>query len=81
MAELGLFGLWVPEEYGGLGADLKAIMLVIERLARASAVCALSLGNCGDATTPIVLGGSDEITRRYLPGIGAGGLIPCFALS
>jgi len=35
-AELGLFGLWIPEEYGGTGPDLMTPLLISERLARAS---------------------------------------------
>jgi alkylation response protein AidB-like acyl-CoA dehydrogenase len=80
-AELGLFGLWIPEEYGGSGPDLIAPLLISERLARASAAFALIYSNCGDACTPIVHAGSEELKRRYLPGIAAGELIPCFALS
>jgi alkylation response protein AidB-like acyl-CoA dehydrogenase len=80
-AELGLFGLWIPEKYGGSGPDLIAPLLISERLARASAAFALIFSNCGDACTPIVHAGSEELKQRYLPGIAAGELIPCFVLS
>ncbi len=79
--ELGLFGLWIPEAYGGIGPDLIAPLLISERLSRASAAFALIFSNCGDACTPIVHAGSEEMKRRWLPGIAAGKLIPCFALS
>lgn len=79
--ELGLFGLWIPEEYGGVGPDLIAPLLISERLSRASAAFALIFSNCGDACTPIVHAGSEELKRRWLPGIAAGKLIPCFSLS
>ena len=80
-AELGLFGLWIPEEYGGTGPDLMTPLLISERLARASASFALVYSNCGDACTPIVHAGAPHIKERYLPGIAAGTLIPCFSLS
>jgi alkylation response protein AidB-like acyl-CoA dehydrogenase len=80
-AELGLFGLWIPEAYGGSGPDLIAPLMISERLARASASFALIYSNCGDACTPIVHAASEELKRQYLPGIAAGKLIPCFALS
>src|SRR4051794_19496598 len=63
MAQLGLFGLWVPEEYDGLGGNLKAALLIAERIARMSGACALMFTNCGDATLPIVLGGSERVRR------------------
>ncbi|MGE0240837.1 MAG: acyl-CoA dehydrogenase family protein [Parvibaculaceae bacterium] len=80
-ADLGLFGLWIPEDYGGSGPDVVTPLLISERLARASAAFALIYSNCGDACTPIVHAASDDIKRKYLPGIATGGLIPCFALS
>jgi len=80
-AELGLFGLWIPEDYGGTGPDLIIPLLISERLARASASFALIYSNCGDACTPIVHAAREHIKRRYLPGIAAGTLIPCFSLS
>jgi alkylation response protein AidB-like acyl-CoA dehydrogenase len=79
--DLGLFGLWIPEEYGGTGPDMTTPLLISERLARASASFALVYSNCGDACTPIVHAGAPHIKERYLPGIAAGRLIPCFSLS
>ena len=81
MARMGLFGLWVPEAYGGLDWNLKASLLVAERVARVSGACALLFTNCGDATLPIILGGSARVKQAYLPGIARGELIPCFALT
>jgi alkylation response protein AidB-like acyl-CoA dehydrogenase len=78
---LGLFGLWIPEEYGGVGPDLVTPLLVCERLARESASFSLSVSNCGDATTPIVEAGSEAVKRQFLPRIASGEAIPCFALS
>jgi alkylation response protein AidB-like acyl-CoA dehydrogenase len=80
-AELGLFGLWIPEEFGGIGPDHTTPLLISERLARASASFALIFSNCGDACTPIVQAGSEAVKRKFLPGIASGELIPCFALS
>ncbi len=79
--QLGLFGLWIPEEYGGCGPDLVTPLLVCERLSEESLTFALNVSNCGDATTPIVLGGSEAAKRDFLPGIATGALIPAFALS
>jgi alkylation response protein AidB-like acyl-CoA dehydrogenase len=80
-AELGLFGLWIPPEFGGVGPDLIIPLLISECLARRSASFALVYSNCGDACTPIVHSASDALKQRFLPGIAAGELIPCFALS
>lgn len=80
-AKLGLFGLWIPEEYGGIGPDLVTPLLISERLARVSAAFALIFSNCGDACTPLVHAASEPIKQRFLPGIASGDLIPCFALS
>jgi alkylation response protein AidB-like acyl-CoA dehydrogenase len=80
-AGLGLLGLWVPEEYGGIGPDLVLPLLISERIARVSASFALSFSNCGDATTPIVVGGGPELKRALLPRIVSGEFIPCFCLT
>ncbi|MEA2623409.1 MAG: acyl-CoA dehydrogenase [Chloroflexota bacterium] len=81
LAELGLFSLWLPEEYGGVAADLRTIMLVEERLARVLGIAGLFVANCGDGATPILLGGSEELRQRYLPAIAAGELIPSICMT
>ncbi|MFO0996639.1 MAG: acyl-CoA dehydrogenase family protein [Alphaproteobacteria bacterium] len=80
-AKLGLFGLWIPEAYGGIGPDLVTPLLISERIARASPTFSLTFSNCGDATTPIVIGGTERIKRTWLPRIATGEIIPCFSLS
>jgi len=80
-AELGVFGLWIPEEFGGIGPDMVTPLLIAERIARDSASFSLSFSNCGDAATPIVIAGSDAVKRECLPRIARGESIPVFALT
>lgn len=80
-AAMGLFGLWIPPEFGGVGPDLITPLLVSERIARSSASFSLIFSNCGDATTPLVNAGSAELKKQYLPAIANGDVIPCFGLS
>lgn len=80
IGEIGLLGIWVPEEYGGVGADLKTSLLIAERIARVSGAVSLIFANCSDGVGPL-LAASEEVRARWLPGIATGELIPCFALS
>ena len=80
-AELGVFGLWIPQAYGGIGPDMVTPLLISERIARDSASFSLSFSNCGDAVTPIVIAGSDAVKREFLPSIASGEFIPVFALT
>ena len=81
VAELGLLGLWIPEEYGGTGPDLVTPLLISERFARVSPSFSLVFSNCGDATTPIVHAAPEHLKREWLPRIVSGEVIPCFSLS
>ena len=80
-ADLGLFGLGVPEEYGGLGRDIVTPLLISERIARASAAFTLTFNNTTDSTVPLVQAGSEAIKRRYLPAIARGEIIPCISIT
>jgi alkylation response protein AidB-like acyl-CoA dehydrogenase len=80
-AAMGLFGLGVPEEYGGLGRDIMTPLLISERLARESASFALTFNNTTDSTVPLAEAGSESIRRRYLPAIARGEVIPCISIS
>jgi len=80
-AEKGLLALWVPEAYGGIGADLLTQLLAVECLARVSPTFSLIFATAGDGSAPILHGASDELKGRYLPRIADGSCLPCFALS
>jgi len=80
-AKLGLLGLGVPEEYGGLGRDIITPLLISERMARESAAFALIFNNTTDSTVPIIDCASDALKRRYLPAVAAGELIPCISIT
>jgi acyl-CoA dehydrogenase len=81
-AELGLFGLSIPEEYGGLGLPMVAKALVYEQLGRTHAGFTSIIGtHCGIGVSVIVRAGSPEQKRRYLPALAAGEVIGAFALT
>ncbi|MGB6066883.1 MAG: acyl-CoA dehydrogenase family protein [Desulfomonilaceae bacterium] len=82
MRDLGLFGLGIPEEYGGLGLGLLGECLVYEELSKANACFRSHIGtNNGIGSQGIVLDGTREQKERYLPRLASGELIGCFALS
>ncbi len=80
--ELGLFGMLIPEEYGGLGLTIQAYTEVLMELGRAHG-CILELisGNNSLASRAIVLDGTEEQKRRYLPRIASGEILCAFALT
>ena len=80
VAELGLYGLYIPEEYGGSGADLVSVCLVSEEIAKASPAFA------GMLTVQMVLCprtveilGTEEQKRRFLPGSASGERLLAYA--
>ncbi len=76
MAELGVFGLTVPEAHGGLGMGKVAMCVVSEELSRGSLGVG-SLGTRSDiAAELILLGGTDAQKERWLPRIASGEILP-----
>src|SRR5437016_7703177 len=68
LAELGLMGTCVPEEYGGAGADFLSYVLVLEELSRADAGVGVTVAVHTSATTlPILAFGTDEQKSRFVP--------------
>ena len=76
MSELGVFGLTIPEEFGGLGLGKEAMCVVSEELARGY-IGVGSLGTRSEiAAELILLGGTDDQKQRWLPGIASGDILP-----
>ncbi|MDF2096686.1 acyl-CoA dehydrogenase family protein [Aquibaculum arenosum] len=82
MAELGLFGLSVPQEYEGLGLTMSEEVKVAFELGRTSPAFRSLLGtNNGIGSQGIVLDGTEEQKHKYLPKLARGEIIGSFALT
>ena len=76
MSELGVFGLTVPEKWGGLGLGKTAMCLVTEELSRGY-IGVGSLGTRSEIAAELIrLGGTDEQKQHYLPKIASGEILP-----
>ncbi|HEY3879807.1 MAG TPA: acyl-CoA dehydrogenase family protein [Trebonia sp.] len=82
MGRMGLFGLPVSEEYGGMGGDYVALCLALEELARVDSSVAITLeAGVGLGIMPIYRFGTEEQKRRWLPGLCAGEQLAAFGLT
>lgn len=82
MRALGLFGLTIPEGYGGLGLTMSEEVQVIRTLGHTSPAFRSILGtNNGIGSQGIVMDGTEEQKRRYLPALASGALIGSFCLT
>ena len=82
MGELGICGLSIPEEYGGLGRDVRALVMVIHELCKRSMPLASLFLMCASyGGLNIAESGSEEQKQRLLPKLAAGELIFAYGLS
>ena len=82
MAEVDLFGILIPEEYGGFGGTMTMNMvLVTEELAKACGGIALSFAGTALGVLPILIAGNDEQKRRLLPDVASGERLCAFAIT
>ncbi|GAA4809840.1 acyl-CoA dehydrogenase family protein [Tomitella cavernea] len=82
MGEMGLFGLPVPEEYGGMGGDYFALALALEQLGRVDQSVAITLeAGVGLGLMPIYKFGTEEQKRTWLPDLAAGQRLAGFGLT
>lgn len=82
ITELGVCGMTVPEEYGGIGRDILATMVTVEELSRRSMVIGtLYLMNACYGSMNILASGSEEQKRRLLPKLANGELLFAYGLS
>jgi len=82
LGQMGLFGTYVPEEYGGAGQDVITYIMTVEELSRACAATGILVSAhhslCVD---PILNFGTEQQKRKYLPKLASGEWIGCFSLT
>ncbi|MBE7370910.1 MULTISPECIES: acyl-CoA dehydrogenase family protein [Dermacoccus] len=81
LVEAGLAAPHVPEEYGGAGIDALGTCIVIEEVARVCASSSLIPAVNKLGSLPVILGGGEEIKKKYLPKLGAGEAMFSYGLS
>jgi alkylation response protein AidB-like acyl-CoA dehydrogenase len=82
LAEPGLMGVCIPEEYGGAGADFVSYVLVLEELSRADAGVGVTVAvHTSAVTLPILTFGTDEQKSRFVPPLARGEVLGAFALT
>ena len=80
-AETGLFGVSIPEGYGGLGGGSFENCIVVEELSRACLGVSVTYAASLLGSYPILLGGSEEQKKRYLPDVAKGKRLAAFGLT
>ena len=82
MREMGLFGLSIPEEYGGLGLTMSEEVRVALEFGRTTPAFRSAFGtNVGIGSQGLVMAGTDEQKAKWLPGIASGEIVTSFALT
>lgn len=82
MGELGILGLPIPEEWGGVGADFMSYINAIEEISYASAAIGVILAvHTSVGSFPILYFGTDEQKQKYLPRLASGEWLGAFALT
>jgi short/branched chain acyl-CoA dehydrogenase len=82
LAELGLMGMTIPEEYGGAGADTVSYAIAIEELTRVDSSVAITVAaHHSLGTLPIYYYGSDDQKRQWLPELASGKKLAAFGLT
>jgi butyryl-CoA dehydrogenase len=81
LASSDIYGVYVPEEYGGLGGGILEMVIATEELSRVCGGIALAFAASALGAMPILLFGSDEQKKKHLPPIASGEKLAAFALT
>jgi alkylation response protein AidB-like acyl-CoA dehydrogenase len=81
LAEADLCGLYIPAEFGGFGGGVFELCLAVEELSKICGGISLAMAATALGTFPLLLFGSAEQKRKYLPGIASGKIIAAFGLT
>lgn len=79
--DLGLLGVDIPEEYGGVGLDKISSALITEKMARAGGFSLSHGAHVGIGSLPIVLFGTEQQKQKYLPALATGDKLAAYALT
>jgi len=81
LCEAGLMGVWIPEAYGGAGAGVLNLCLVVEEISRACGGVGVLYAVNALGSFPILVAGTDEQKQHYLPEVASGRKLIAFGLS
>lgn len=81
IAEADLFGIYIPEAYGGMGGGVMDLAIATEELSWGCGAISLAYAATGLGTFPILLYGNEEQKKKYLPDIASGKKLAAFALT
>jgi len=81
LAQSDLFGIFIPEEYGGLGGGALELCIAVEELSRACLGVSTTYAANALGTYPLLLYGSEEQKKKYLPDIASGKRLVAFGLT
>jgi len=79
--DAGLFGVAIPEEYGGVGGGILETCIAVEELSRVCLGISVSYAACGLGVSPILLYGNAEQKKKYIPDIAKGKRLAAFGLT
>lgn len=81
LAQSDLFGVYIPEQYGGMGFGVFELCLAIEELSRVCGGIALAYAGTALGTFPILIFGNEQQKKKYLPSIASGEKIAAFGVT
>lgn len=81
VAQADLYGLYIPEEYGGMGGGTFDMALALEQIGRGCTAIATAFAASALGAYPILISGSDELKQKYMPAIASGEKLAAFALT
>ncbi|MBM4142203.1 MAG: acyl-CoA dehydrogenase [Lentisphaerae bacterium] len=81
LAQADMFRIAIPEEYGGMGGGVMETVIAVEELSKVCGGISLAMAASGLGTYPILISGSDEQKKKYLPRLAAGEALAAFGLT
>ncbi len=81
LAQADMFGLYIPEEYGGMGGGVTDLCIAVEELSKVCGGIAVTYAASALGTFPILIAGTEEQKKKYIPDIASGKKLAAFGLT